>query len=70
MGKLGFLLTTLHHHCLYHLLLIAIARLEAYLSVDQDLTRHTQAKKSLILNARSIIGITQHIPIEHSTPLT
>lgn len=57
--KPGFLLAALQHHSWYHLLSIAMARLEAHLSVGRIDTRHAQAKRLLMLHARGIISMTQ-----------
>lgn len=69
VGKPGFLLAALQHHCWYHLLGIAVARLEVHLTAGRVATCHARAKKSLMLHARGIIKMTQQIPIDHSTPL-
>jgi hypothetical protein len=65
----GFLQAALQHHCWYHLLSIAVARLEAHLSLGRDATRHSQSRKALMQHARCIVNLTHHIPIDHSTPL-
>lgn len=65
----GFLQATLQHHCWYHLLSIAVARLDAHLTLGRDATRHAQARKTLMQHARCIVNLTHHIPIDHSTPL-
>jgi hypothetical protein len=65
----SFLQAALQHHCWYHLLSIALARLEAHLTVSRDATRFTQARKMLMQHARGIVNLTHHIPIDHSTPL-
>lgn len=69
ISRTVILLAALQHHCWYHLLSLAIARLEAHLTHGQDGARHAQSRKTLLQHARGIINMTDHIPIDHSTPL-
>lgn len=67
--KPGFQLVALQHHIWYHLLQIALARLEVHASHGQSSHHKAQANRYMVDSARSLVEITQQIPIEASTPM-
>lgn len=69
LPKSSFILMALQHHLSYYLLLVAIARLDIYLSCGSGSVRSTKSKKVLMEAARSIVEVVQLAPLEPSTPM-
>lgn len=71
LSKPRFMLTALHLHLSYYILVVAVARLDLYVSTNcnDGSLRAAKSKRILMEAARSIVNVVQLVPIEPSTPM-
>jgi hypothetical protein len=66
--KPGMMMIALRIHIMYYGLVISLSRLALHLTASPS-TRRSEAKGSLLLASRAIVGLMQQIPQEPCTPM-